>query len=202
MQKIVMFLLVLQGIAWSDFSQDTLISWMNNGAPFDFILIDLRSPGEDNFTKVIANDQCTPYNLVWQDEFTQKIGKIGKDQHIVIHCRSGARATSAVSYLVTQGYTNVYNAQGFNTWKGPTKDYTDSVCLSDSLLPAPSMKAKTSRVVMVNHKNNGIINYPKNFVNVTNPDFFAHGKTFTITGKSCISNFKVARGIYCSGLRK
>lgn len=199
MRKIVMFLLVLQGLALSDFTQDTLITWMNNGAPFDFILIELRGP-YDNITQVIGNDLCTPYNLVWQDEFTQKIGKIGKDQHIVVYCRSGAKATSAASYLVTQGYQNVYNAQGFNTWKGPTKNYTDSVCLADSLLPAPSMKAMTSRAVIAYHKNASIIKSSNVFLNVSNPDFFAHGKTFTITGKSCISNFKVAKGIYYRGL--
>jgi hypothetical protein len=157
---------------------------------------------EDNFTKVIANDKCTPYNLVWQDEFTQKISKIGIDQHVVIYCRSGARATKAVSYLVTQGYTHVYNALGFNSWTGPTKNYSDSVCLPDSLLPVPSMKAKTTRAVIAYNKTPSAIKSPKAFVNVTNPDFSAHGKTFTIAGKSCISNYKAAKGIYYCSLRR
>lgn len=202
MRKIFLFLLVLQGIVFSEFNQDTLNSWMNNGAPFDIFLIDLRQPLESNFTKIIANDNCTPYNLVWQDEFTQNISKIGKDKHIVVYCRSGVRATSASSYLVAQGYLNVYNAGGLNSWAGSTKNYTDSVCLPDSLLPAPSMLAKTSKAVIAFHNNGRTFKSPKVIVNVMNPDCFAFGKTFTITGQSCISNYKLAKGIYYSKLRK
>jgi rhodanese-related sulfurtransferase len=195
MRKMVLILLALQGIVFGDFTQDTLISWMSNGAPFDFILIDLRGTS-DNITKVIGNDKCTPYNLVWQDEFTQNISKIGKDQHVVVYCQSGGRAASATSYLLAQGYQYVYNAGGFSAWKGSTKDYTGSECLPDSMLPVPSMIAKTSRAVIAYKKNTSTIKPPNVFVNVTNNNYLSFENIFTVSGQSLGSNYKIAKGIY------
>lgn len=195
MRKMLLILLALQGIVFSEFTQDTLISWMNNGAPFDFILIDLRGPS-DNITKVIGNDKCTPYNLVWQDEFTQNIGKISKDQHVVVYCKSGNRAGSAISYLLAQDYKYVYSAGGFSTWNGPTKDYTVTACIPDSLLPVPSMIAKTSRAVLANKKNITTIKSPKVLVNVMNNEQYTIERAFSVSGQSLGSNFKIAKGIY------
>ena len=38
--------------------------------------------------------------------------KAGKDDEIIIHCRSGKRSANAQKYLQQQGYTNVRNLEG------------------------------------------------------------------------------------------
>ena len=196
MRKVLLFLLIFHGLVFSAFTQDTLISWMNNGAPLNFILIDLRGPS-DKIDSVIANSQCTPYNLVWQDEFTQNINKISKEQQIVVYCRSGSRATSAISHLKNQGYLHIYNAGGFNSWTGPKKIYTENVYLPDSILPVPSMTANTSKALITYHKNISPKQHKKVYVNITTPDYFGFRKTFTVSGQSIASPGKVAKGFYC-----
>jgi phage shock protein E len=121
-------------------SQDTLKEYLAKGAPFDFILIDVR--GVSEIAEAIGNDECTPYNLVWPDQFQQEAGRIPKDKNIIVYCRSGARTASAVDYLTSNGYTNVYNAGGFMTWTGPT--IPPSKMKPVSHLPELSMRAKKS----------------------------------------------------------
>lgn len=38
--------------------------------------------------------------------------KAGKDDEIIIHCRSGKRSANAQKFLKQQGYTNVRNLEG------------------------------------------------------------------------------------------
>jgi rhodanese-related sulfurtransferase len=120
-------------------SQDKLKDYLANGAPFDFILIDVRSSEE--IDAAIGNAACKPYNLAWPDKFQKEALKIPKDQKVIVYCRSGGRATNAAAFLDNNGYTNVYNAGGFMTWTGPT--IPPSEIKPISMLPEPSMRAKT-----------------------------------------------------------
>jgi rhodanese-related sulfurtransferase len=94
-------------------SQDKLKEYLSNGAPFDFILIDVRSSEE--IEAAIGNATCKPYNLEWPDQFQKEALKIPKDRTVIIYCRSGSRAKNAASFLDNNGYTNIYNAGGFMT---------------------------------------------------------------------------------------
>lgn len=118
--------------------QEVLKGYLENGAPFDFILIDVRSSEE--VTAAIGNAACKPYNLAWPIQFKEECVKIPKDQAVIIYCRSGGRAGSAAGYLTAEGYTRVFNAGGFITWKGPTIDPSELKPVS--LLPEPSMRMK------------------------------------------------------------
>jgi rhodanese-related sulfurtransferase len=118
--------------------QDTLKSYLQNGAPFDFILIDVRTSEEA--ATVIGNAACKPYNLTWPVQFKDEVVKIPKDIAVVVYCRSGGRSRNAAAYLNENGYTRVYDAGGFITWNGPTLAESDIKPVS--LLPEPSMKAK------------------------------------------------------------
>ena len=127
--------------AVTNLPQDSLKSWLTSGPPVDIVLIDIRRPVE--LTKVIGNTRCKPYNLEWPNQFKQKCASLNKDQHIIIYCRSGARAKNATTYLESSlRYTYVYNAGGILTWNGPTLSGTDTV--SSSKLPTPTMGANTS----------------------------------------------------------
>jgi rhodanese-related sulfurtransferase len=122
-------------------SQDMLKEYLTKGAPFDFILIDVRASQE--ISAAIGNAACTPYNLEWPDQFQKEAASIPKDQNVIIYCRSGSRATAAAGYLTSNGYKNVYNAGGFMTWTGPT--IPPSEMKPASKLPEPSMRAKAEK---------------------------------------------------------
>jgi rhodanese-related sulfurtransferase len=138
----ILLLLMLAGAvlgpaAVNTLDQDTLKRYLENGAPFDFILIDVRSVEEASAG--IGNAQCKPYNLVWPEQFQKECARIPKDQNVIVYCRSGGRANNAAAYLVSQGFTHVYNAGGMLTWTGPT--VPRSYFKPASLLPELSMKA-------------------------------------------------------------
>jgi len=136
MRKIMLFVAIAAGMchaAVTPLDQATLKEYLTRGAPFDFILIDVRTPEE--VTAAIGSETCKPYNLPWPDPFMQEVAKIPKDQAIVVYCRSGSRSSRAAAYLSDNGYTRVYDAGGFLTWSGPTVSASDAK--PASLLPAP-----------------------------------------------------------------
>lgn len=55
-------------------------------------------------------------------DFEANIAKACPDkaQRIFIVCQSGARASSAVSFMKKQGYTDVHNIGGMGSWHYPT----------------------------------------------------------------------------------
>ncbi len=118
--------------------QEVLKGYLENGAPFDFVLLDIR--GADEITKAIGNAECKPYNLVWPEQFKDLSTKIPKDRAIIVYCQSGGRATRAAEFLDANGYTQVYNAGGIRTWTGPTIPPSD--IKPASALPEPSCKAR------------------------------------------------------------
>jgi len=124
--------------AVSPLDQETLKGYLENGAAFDFILVDIR--GSDEISAAIGNDACKPYNLAWPVQFKDEIVKVPKDQAIIVYCRSGGRSRQAAAYLNANGYGRVYDAGGFITWNGPTVPASEIKPVS--LLPELSMRAK------------------------------------------------------------
>lgn len=120
------------------FDQNTLKDYIENGAPFDFILIDIRSAEE--IKAAIGKAGCKPYNLEWQEQLQQASERIPKDRHIVIYCQSGRRSQRAAAFLRDSGFINVHDAGGFMTWSGPT--VPPSEIKQAALLPEPSMTAR------------------------------------------------------------
>jgi rhodanese-related sulfurtransferase len=117
--------------------QDTLKYYLTKEADFDFILVDLR--GSEEITAVIGTESCKPYNLAWPAQFQKEIARIPKNQTVIVYCRSGARASTALNYLVANGYSSVYTAGGISTWTGPTLPPSEIKPIG--LLPEPSMRA-------------------------------------------------------------
>lgn len=145
MRKIILLIalaVVICQAADNSLKQDTLKYYLTNEADYDFILVDLR--GSEEITNVIGSETCKPYNLAWPEQFQKECSRIPKDQTVIVYCRSGGRANSAVNYLVANGYTNAYNAGGMTTWTGPT--LPPSKIKPVDLLPEPSMKAAVGNV--------------------------------------------------------
>jgi rhodanese-related sulfurtransferase len=141
MRSILLWIAVTASIcqaAVNPLNQETLKDYLENGAPFDFILIDIR--GSDEISMAIGNAACKPYNLAWPAQFKDEVAKIPKDQAVIVYCRSGGRSRAAAAYLEANGFTRVYDAGGFITWDGSTIPASDMK--PASLLPEPSMRAK------------------------------------------------------------
>jgi phage shock protein E len=73
------------------------------------LLIDVRS--EEEFS---AGHLDGAINIEW-DQTDALITAIGADKQrqVVFYCRSGNRVGKAISVLETKGYTNIFNATGF-----------------------------------------------------------------------------------------
>lgn len=71
-------------------------------------IIDVREPWEFEENR-IPNGQNIPLNTL-----PDKLDDLAdfKDQEVIVHCKSGTRATSARAYLTQQGFTNVRNLLG------------------------------------------------------------------------------------------
>jgi rhodanese-related sulfurtransferase len=75
----------------------------DEGASFQ--LIDVREPHE--FDQANLGGELIPLQTV-----PDNLGKISKDQKVIVHCRSGKRSANAIAYLEGQGYENLYNLEG------------------------------------------------------------------------------------------
>lgn len=104
---------------------------------FDFIMVDIRDDMEVE-SGIIASEYCKPYHLSWNfGDFREHYNDIPKDVAIVVYCRSGSRARSAVSLLANEGYETIGTLQGgINTYTGELKDSSELKPITD--LPLPS----------------------------------------------------------------
>jgi phage shock protein E len=77
------------------------------------LLIDVRT--EEEF---ISGHIDGALNISWQ-ETDQLITAIGTDKQrpVVVYCRSGNRSEKAKAALETEGYTHIFNANGFEALK-------------------------------------------------------------------------------------
>lgn len=77
----------------------------------DFTLVNVHIPYEGDLPET---DLSIPFQQInsWQDELP------GKNEKIVLYCRTGHMSTIAANALVDEGYTQIYELDGgFNLWK-------------------------------------------------------------------------------------
>ncbi|AHM63236.1 rhodanese-like protein [Flammeovirgaceae bacterium 311] len=77
-------------------------------------ILDVREEAEYE-TEGNINGQLIPLGLL-----PHRLNEInaGKDDEIIVHCRSGKRSATAQKFLKQQGYTNVRNLEGgILAWK-------------------------------------------------------------------------------------
>jgi rhodanese-related sulfurtransferase len=128
-------------------TQDTLESWITNGTKFDFILIDVRRPGEIDSSGCIATDSCRPYNFnVVDGSLNAVIPKIPATMPVAVYCQSGGRAATAATKLDSAGILHVYRmGTGFGTWPYAKED--SSFVKPSAELPQPSMRTRSLSIV-------------------------------------------------------
>lgn len=85
----------------------------------DYIILDVRTP-EEYAEGHIPGAICISHDSIPTDTIPELPDKA---QLIMIYCRSGRRSKLAAEQLVSQGYTNIVEFGGVNTWQGElTKD--------------------------------------------------------------------------------
>ena len=85
----------------------------------NYIILDVRTP-EEYAEGHIPGAICISHDSIPTDTIPELPDKA---QLIMIYCRSGRRSKLAAEQLVSQGYTNIVEFGGVNTWQGElTKD--------------------------------------------------------------------------------
>ena len=82
----------------------------------DYIILDVRTQ-EEYETAHIPGAICIPNETIGTDDIPQLPDK---DQLILVYCRSGNRSKQASEKLAKQGYTNIVEFGGINSWTGET----------------------------------------------------------------------------------
>ena len=82
----------------------------------DYIILDVRTR-EEYETAHIPGAICIPNETIGTEDITELPDK---DQLILVYCRSGNRSKQASEKLAKQGYTNIVEFGGINSWTAET----------------------------------------------------------------------------------
>lgn len=69
-------------------------------------IVDVREVGEEPIVSDYAR------TLIPLGEIPERHSEINKDKDVYMICRSGKRSANAITYLATQGFTNLTNVTG------------------------------------------------------------------------------------------
>jgi rhodanese-related sulfurtransferase len=78
-------------------------------AGWDFLLIDVRSPGEHDQARIKGNNGNIPH-----DSILYHLDEIPQDKDVVLHCQAGMRSEMAIYALMKEGFdaSKLYNLTG------------------------------------------------------------------------------------------
>ena len=82
----------------------------------DYIILDVRTQ-EEYETAHIPGAICIPNETIGTEDIPELPDK---EQLILVYCRSGNRSKQASEKLAKQGYTNIVELGGINSWTGET----------------------------------------------------------------------------------
>ena len=120
MQRLLLALCLFIGLANLASAQTYVLDGVKSN-----VVIDVRTPEEFAGGHVegainIPYDTITP-NL-------PALARIGKDENIVLYCRSGRRSGIAMQTLASQGYRNLRNGGGLDALASRIKVCQDASC--------------------------------------------------------------------------
>ncbi|NEM99299.1 rhodanese-like domain-containing protein [Pontibacter burrus] len=90
----------------TDITAEELKTRLNNGETP--IIIDVREDWEYQESNIAGAQNIPLGTLPQRIEDLEDL----KEQEVIVHCKSGARSTSAKAFLQQQGFTNVRNLLG------------------------------------------------------------------------------------------
>ena len=88
----------------------------------DYIILDVRTQ-EEYETAHIPGAICIPNETIGTEDIPELPDK---EQLILVYCRSGNRSKQASEKLAKQGYTNIVEFGGINSWMGETVSGSDA----------------------------------------------------------------------------
>ena len=103
---------------YSNVENDQLQTMLENNVP----IYDVRRPEEWHQTGIIEGSQLLTYvaadGRVQANFLNRFTADIGKDDPVILICRTGSRTSKLAHYLVEElGYTNVFNVEhGITRW--------------------------------------------------------------------------------------
>lgn len=117
-----LLLLALGGCAadvpYTNLDNQNLQSMLEQGVP----LVDIRRPDEWRQTGVVEGSQKITFvdgrGRLMPDFFDRFTREVGKDEPVILICRTGNRTNVLARHLMTEmGYTQVYNVRrGISSW--------------------------------------------------------------------------------------
>ncbi len=116
-------------------------------------IIDVRTSGE----YAQGHIQNSINIDISSNDFTQKAAKLDKSKAIFVYCLSGARSSSAMSYLNSVGFKEIYNlAGGMMRWRAANLPETTAVTSSKPANTGMTMVQfqallNTSKLVLVDY---------------------------------------------------
>lgn len=109
----------VDGGAYNNISADELKTILNTK---DFVFVNVHIPFEGN---IADTDLSIPYNQIADPANLAQL-PAGKNDKIVLYCRSGRMSAIAAEALVKLGYTNVWNLKGgMLEWEGAGYEIQD-----------------------------------------------------------------------------
>lgn len=85
----------------------------------DFVIIDVRTPGEWKSGYIHGTDEFIDYN---GSDFEEQIQKLDSSKTFILYCRSGNRSGRACEIMHGKGFKKLYNLSGgIVRWKGDLK---------------------------------------------------------------------------------
>lgn len=78
------------------------------------MVLDVRTPGEYN-----GGHLPKAVNVDYNNGFEAGMQNMDKSKTYLVYCQAGGRSAKATQWMVSNGFTNVYNMNGgFSAWNG------------------------------------------------------------------------------------
>lgn len=104
---------------YKNISIDEMMTLTNDLTDSNFVLVDVRTPGEINNGYISGTDFFIDFS---GGSFTDEIEKLDTAKTYIIYCRSGNRSAKTCEIMSSKGFKNLYNLSGgINKWKGELK---------------------------------------------------------------------------------
>ncbi len=126
---LALLVITLSGCAeppYNNLDSAQLKTLLEQGTP----LYDIRRPEEWRQTGVVADSQLLTFEdaggRLLPDFLSRFTAAVGKDDPVILICRTGSRTATLARYLVEKlGYTQIYNVRdGISRWIGEDRPVT------------------------------------------------------------------------------
>lgn len=101
------------GGVWRDATPEECQALIEEKGGGKCLILDVRTPAE-----YLKGHLPGAVNIdYYRSDFSEQVGRIGKDPTVIVYCRRGVRGAQALNVLTSHGFPRVFNMQGgFESW--------------------------------------------------------------------------------------